>query len=284
MQNTAVFCDMDGTLLNSEHRISSRTQRAIAGLAGRGIPFAVVTSRGIAGTYPVLELGGVSCTAVTYGGGVILDEGRNVIFHDGFSRAKAQEVADFLGAECPNVAWIAYSFEDWVSPHRSDPRVRREERVVMAEARDGGVDSIERDEVQKILCICDPEDTLEVERRLSERFPELTVVKSSDILIEVMPAGLSKAGAVRFLCDHWGVDPAATTMTCPCSRSRGTATSWATHPTSCLPACRFTRRATTRTASPASSRNSVSSGRGCLARKTLVRDEKPSSRLQNIRS
>ncbi len=208
MQNTAVFCDMDGTLLNSEHRISSRTQRAIAGLAGRGIPFAVVTSRGIAGTYPVLELGGVSCTAVTYGGGVILDEGRNVIFHDGFSRAKAQEVADFLGAECPNVAWIAYSFEDWVSPHRSDPRVRREERVVMAEARDGGVDSIERDEVQKLLCICDPEDTLEVERRLSERFPELTVVKSSDILIEVMPAGLSKAGAVRFLCDHWGVDPA----------------------------------------------------------------------------
>lgn len=208
MQNTAVFCDMDGTLLNSEHRISSRTHRAIAGLAGRGIPFAVVTSRGIAGTYPVLELGGVSCTAVTYGGGVILDEGRNVIFHDGFSRAKAQEVADFLGAECPNVAWIAYSFEDWVSPHRSDPRVRREERVVMAEARDGGVDSIERDEVQKLLCICDPEDTLEVERRLSERFPELTVVKSSDILIEVMPAGLSKAGAVRFLCDHWGVDPA----------------------------------------------------------------------------
>lgn len=78
----------------------------------------------------------------------------------------------------------------------------------MAEARDGGVDSIERDEVQKLLCICDPEDTLEVECRLSERFPELTVVKSSDILIEVMPAGLSKAGAVRFLCEHWGVDPA----------------------------------------------------------------------------
>lgn len=208
MPSTAVFCDMDGTLLNSEHRISPRTRRAIAGLAERGVPFAVVTSRGIAGTYPVLELGGVSCTAVTYGGGVILDEGRNVIFHDGFSRAKAQEVADFLGAECPNVAWIAYSFEDWVSPHRADPRVRREERVVMAEARDGGVDSIERDEVQKLLCICDPEDTLEVERRLSERFPELTVVKSSDILIEVMPAGLSKAGAVRFLCEHWGVDPA----------------------------------------------------------------------------
>ena len=208
MPSTAVFCDMDGTLLNSEHRISPRTRRAIAGLAERGVPFAVVTSRGIAGTYPVLELGGVSCTAVTYGGGVILDEGRNVIFHDGFSRAKAQEAADFLGAECPNVAWIAYSFEDWVAPDRTDPRLLQEERIVMAEAREGTIASIERDEVQKILCLCTPGSTGEVERRLKERFPEFAIAISSETLIEVMPAGSSKAGAVRTLCDLWGLDPA----------------------------------------------------------------------------
>lgn len=208
MPRTAVFSDMDGTLLNSSHRVSDRTRRAIAGLSDRGTPFAVVTSRGIAGTYPVLDLGGVSCAAVTYGGGIILDADRKVIFHDGFSRATAREVTDFIEAERLDAVWIAYSFEDWVSPHRDDPRIQREERVVMAQARDGDVRSIKSDEVQKVLCICDPACTLEVERRLRERFPGLGVVKSSDILIEVMPAHLSKAGAVRFLCECWGVDPA----------------------------------------------------------------------------
>ena len=87
-------------------------------------------------------------------------------------------------------------------------RLREEERIVMAQAREGSVASIERDEVQKVLCLCNPERTDEVERRLRERFPGLVIAKSSDTLIEVMRAGSTKAQAVRTLCDLWGMDPA----------------------------------------------------------------------------
>ena len=78
----------------------------------------------------------------------------------------------------------------------------------MAEAREGTIASIERDEVPKSLCLCAPGSTKEVERRLKERFPGLAIAVSSETLIEVMPAGTSKAGAVRTLCDLWGIDPA----------------------------------------------------------------------------
>lgn len=210
MPRTAVFSDIDGTLLNSTHQVTSRTRDAIRAVQAAGVPFVIVTARGVSGTYPLLDQQDISCTVVTYSGGVILDEARNVIHHHGLTRAQAQEVVSFAEAEGLDMTWSAYSFEDWVAPDRTDPRLLQEERIVMAEAREGTIGSIERDEVQKILCLCTAGSTKEVERRLKERFPEFAIAISSETLIEVMPAGSSKAGAVRILCDLWGLDPADT--------------------------------------------------------------------------
>ena len=203
---TIVFSDVDGTLLNSEHRITPLTRRAIERVQEQGIPFVIVTARGITGTYPMLDQNDISCFVVTYSGGVILDRERRVIYHRGFSKADAQEIIGFLSFEGFDVAWNAYSFEDWVTPDRSDGRVRNEERIVMAEAREGTISSIERDEVQKLLLICDSVQTPQIEARLKARFPQHAIARSSDILIEVMPAGTSKANAVRTLCDLMGAD------------------------------------------------------------------------------
>ena len=205
---TVVFSDIDGTLLDSHHRITPDTERAIRKVEASGVPFVIVTARGITGTYPLLDEYGIECPVVTYSGGVILDEGRNVIHHHGLTRAQAQEVVDFVEAEGLDMTWSAYSFEDWVAPDTSDERLREEERVVMARAREGTIASIERDEVQKVLCLCNPVHTDEIERRLRERFPQHSIAKSSDVLIEVMKAGSTKAEAVRTLCGIWGVSPA----------------------------------------------------------------------------
>ena len=208
MPRTAVFSDIDGTLLNSAHQVTPRTRDAIRAVQAAGVPFVIVTARGVSGTSPLLEQQDISCTVVTYSGGVIMDEGRSVIHHHGLTRAQAQEVVDFAEAEGLDMTWSAYSFEDWVAPDRADPRLLQEERIVMAEAREGTIASIGRDEVQKILCLCTPGSTKEVERRLKGRFPEFAIAISSETLIEVMPAGSSKAGAVHTLCDLWGIDPA----------------------------------------------------------------------------
>lgn len=205
---TIIFSDIDGTLLNSEHKITPLTQQAIRDVEANGIPFAIVTARGITGTYPVLEQHGIDCAVVCYSGGVILNERREVIHHQGLTKAEAQEIVDFCEGEGFDMSWSAYSFEDWVSPDVSDPRIKNEERIVMAQSREGDIASIERDEVQKILCFCNPACTDEIERRLHERFPQHSIAQSSDILIEVMRGGTSKANAVRTLCDLMGVDPA----------------------------------------------------------------------------
>ena len=205
---TIIFSDIDGTLLNSEHKITPLTQQAIREVEAAGVPFVIVTARGITGTYPVLEQHGIECSVVCYSGGVILNEKREVIYHQGLTKAEAQDIVDFCEGEGFDMSWSAYSFEDWVSPDVSDPRIVNEENIVMAKSRQGTIASIEKDEVQKILCFCNPACTDEIERRLKEKFPQHSIAQSSDILIEVMRGGTSKANAVRTLCDILGVDPA----------------------------------------------------------------------------
>ena len=208
LAKTIVFSDIDGTLLDSNHRILPRTRGAIERLQAGGVPFVIITARGITGTYPMLEQNGISCTVVCYSGGVILDRDRNVIYHHGFDKRTATEVVSFMQDSGMPAAWGAYSFEEWVVGDRGDPRIRNEERIVMATSREGTIDSIERDEIQKLLLICDPAATVRIEAALRERFRDLAIMRSSDVLIEVMPCGASKAGAVRTLCDLWDVDPA----------------------------------------------------------------------------
>lgn len=205
---TIIFSDIDGTMLNSAHELTPPTERAIREVQQRGVPFVIVTARGITATYPLLDRYGIECPIVTCSGGTILDEHRNIIHHHGFTKAEAQEVVDFAAAEGLPMTWSAYSFEDWVSPDVSDSRIKEEEHTVMTTSREGTIASIERDEVQKILCMCDAGTTDETERRLAERFPAYAVVKSSGTLIEVMPGGTTKANAVRTLCELWGASVA----------------------------------------------------------------------------
>ncbi|WP_041738551.1 Cof-type HAD-IIB family hydrolase [Coriobacterium glomerans] len=202
---TVIFADIDGTLLNSEHQITTLTRQAIDTVQNNGIPFVIVTARGITGTYPLLDQNGIRCPVITYSGGVILDEHRNVIYHDGLTRDRAADVVDFIESNNLDMVWCAFSFEDWISQDRSDPRILNEESIVMARSREGAIASVERDEVQKILCICNPAETNEIERRLGEHFSDLMIVKSSDILIEVMPMGTTKAAAIRRLCALWNL-------------------------------------------------------------------------------
>ena len=53
--------------------------------------------------------------------------------------------------------------------------------------------------------MCAPDAILEIERQLKASFPALSIVKSSDILLEVMKGGVTKAQAVLRLCQLFNV-------------------------------------------------------------------------------
>ena len=203
-----VFSDVDGTLLDSNKNVLPATRDSIAELISAGVRFAIVTARPPMGVYPILNKNGFNCTIVAYGGGLLLDEKGTVLGSTTMEANTAEEILRFVEEERFPLAWNLYAGDKWLVRDVNDPRVRKEARIVEAEPAAGDVSSLEAGQgVHKILCICDPGCILAVEKAVRERFPAVSVAKSSDILLEIMPQGVNKALAVHALCTAWDVAP-----------------------------------------------------------------------------
>lgn len=203
-----VFSDVDGTLLNSEHEITPLTRQSIEKLQGEGIPFVIISARSPSGIYPILDTYGFKCPIIAYSGALILDEKKNVLFHKGMGKPTARKIIDFLERSGFDLAWSAYSLDQWIVKDKSDPRIMEEERIVKAQAVQGTVDAAADAQINKILCICSPQDILEIEERLKKAFSDCSIVKSADYLLEIMEKGITKAAAVQKLCRMWNIDTA----------------------------------------------------------------------------
>ena len=203
-----VFSDVDGTLLNSQHKITPDTLRALNALREKNIPFVIISARSPSGIEPIVREYGLRCSVVSYSGSLILDENWHVVYHRGMSRAEAAQVLAFAERQKFQMTWCVYSFDEWITPDRTDPRIVREETIVKATARQGGIQDVTADEVHKLLFICDPACTDAIEAATKAAFPQFSVVRSSPILLEIMPGGTTKAQAVQTLCDLWNISPA----------------------------------------------------------------------------
>lgn len=201
-----VFSDVDGTLLNSQHQITPLTQKAVLQLKEKDIPFVIISARSPSGIYPILEEYHFKCPVVSYSGALILDENKNVLFHKGIRKSGAKKIIDFIENEQFDLSWCIFSLDEWIVKDKDDKRIIREERIVKALAKQGSIDMITDAQVNKILCICNPDKILEIEENLRRNFPEYSIAKSSDILLEIMENGITKETAVNTLCSLWNIN------------------------------------------------------------------------------
>ena len=77
----AVLCDLDGTLLTSEHTVSPRTVAAIRALSERGVLFGLCTGRDAQATEAMFELWGIDGLVdvlVGCGGAEVIDRAHGI--------------------------------------------------------------------------------------------------------------------------------------------------------------------------------------------------------------
>lgn len=202
-----VFCDVDGTLLNTEHRLTPLTRGAIRELEAADIPFVITSGRYPGAIRPFMREYGLSCPIIAYGGALALDRDGTILSRHSMPKTLAAEVIDHVEAAGYNLTWGVYAVNEWVVRDRGDKRVRREEDIVHATAVEGTVDTLTNAGVDKVLMMTEPGVIESVERDLRARFPTCAIIKSSPILLEVMAGGVSKSAAVRELCALWGTTP-----------------------------------------------------------------------------
>ncbi|WP_026527895.1 Cof-type HAD-IIB family hydrolase [Butyrivibrio sp. VCD2006] len=199
-----IFCDVDGTLVNSEHRVTDLTRKAILDLK---IPFVIVSARSPSGIYPILEKNGFDSAIIAFSGALIQDEDRNIIYQNGLEIPLAKRIIDFIESEKMSVAWNIFAGDKWIVKSRDDARVRREESIVEVKASEGSIEFLKEGEVvHKILCMCNPDEIDDIELTIRKHFPEVNAVKSSDILLEIMNKDVNKADSVKRYCDTLNID------------------------------------------------------------------------------
>lgn len=202
-----IFSDIDGTLLNVDHRMTPLTVEALKAWTDSGRLLLLCTSRPPMGVQPIIDRYHLDCGMIALGGALILNHEGKLIYENGMSAEVAKEVVSYIEEKNLDVTWNIYTASRWIVKDDQDSRVITEENIVEAKSEMNTLDSLGIDEqVGKILCMCTPETILETERVLKERFPELSIAKSSKMLLEINPAGVTKAVAVEKYCEIRGID------------------------------------------------------------------------------
>ena len=206
---SVVFSDVDGTLLDKDHRVSPRTVAAARVLCEHGIPLVLVSARMPEALDEIRRTLGNVGPVVCYGGAYVLDGDGAELLSRPIGIGRALEVRDFVTREAPDLCCMAYGYHAWVTSDRSDPRVRREEKIVGVTSTEGALEEHFSDRgLHKLLLAGEPASIERVERVAGAAFPSLTVVRSSPILCEVMDGQVSKAEGIEAVCRHLGVDAA----------------------------------------------------------------------------
>lgn len=129
-----------------------------------------------------------------------------ILSNEGMSKQTAATVIEFMTEKKFNLAWGIYSGKNWITNDRTDARILHEESVVEVESVEGTVALLPEDAVvNKILCMCNPACILQIEEDLKKAFPILSIVKSSNYLLEIMPAGMNKAKGIRKFCELFSI-------------------------------------------------------------------------------
>ena len=207
MQYKMVFCDIDGTLIDSEHRISRGIIQKIQELYHAGIPFILVSARMPSGIFPLQRELGIKAPIVCYSGALILNEQGNSVKTVGIDREKAILIDSFVKREWSNVCCSAYCYNDWIADNIHDKWIVQEQSITASVPIEGKISDLlpEEGHIHKLLCMGKAEEISALNNALKEKFSGLSIYRSKDTYLEIMNEAVSKSDAVKYLCKDYDI-------------------------------------------------------------------------------
>jgi len=206
----AVFLDMDGTLLRSDHSVSPATKGTIRKLTSKGIPVILVSARPLNAILPTArDLGLQDYPIVTLNGGYIV-ENEKPVFQAIVDLEATARVTELVH---PFKATIAYYLAtEWYS-EVSDSWTAHEQKIMDVNIKVAPIAELIRDwsaratGPNKMMVMSEPETIALVEQHLKSVFDHtLNIYPSKPTYLEVMDPKASKSNAVHFLIDRMKID------------------------------------------------------------------------------
>lgn len=203
--------DLDGTLTNSEKKITPRTRAALEKAMDAGVTVVLASGRPTVGIQPLakeLELDRRGGCILAYNGGKVVDcTTGETLYQKQFPAEMIRPVCDFVAEKGVNV--ISYDANGIVTEQPDDPWAGREGAIckIPLQKVESLADYLDYP-VCKLLITLDPARMAEVEPEAKQRFGEqLGVFRSCDFFIEVVPKGVAKDASLAALLERKGLLP-----------------------------------------------------------------------------
>lgn len=109
-----IACDMDGTLLNDEHEMSKRTEKALMDACAQGIRIMISTGRNFQSAYKTLENNHLICDYITCSGAEIRDQNLELKMCNFMEYEKCKEIYEKLSHELVRILFCTREKDHYV--------------------------------------------------------------------------------------------------------------------------------------------------------------------------
>ena len=197
----AVFSDIDGTLLNSQHQITPKTEEAIKNILKQGIPFIPVSARPPYAITPYTKQLGAQHGMICYSGALILDKNLTALYSVTLEPQDLQKLNALL-ADFAHLSISHYAGLDWFCNDVNNNWIKQESEITGLNAKllQGNLT-----DVHKILVMGSAEEIQTVEPVLKQALPHLSIHRSKDEYLEIMNPAATKTKAIQFMAQHLGI-------------------------------------------------------------------------------
>ncbi|OGI01123.1 MAG: hypothetical protein A2Y25_10015 [Candidatus Melainabacteria bacterium GWF2_37_15] len=202
-----IALDIDGTIMNKNYRISNRIKHAVEKAIKKGVYVLVATGRMYSATVPIgLELG-LKTPLVVYQGSMVREfyKSDDILLHHMINSELSYQLVEDLRKE--NIQINVYCddklYTESDSPMLQEYVTRR--KIPFQELESFG--DIKNFLPTKIMAM-DPDITKvdAIKQKLQEKYSDkLNITKSTDYFLEFVDIKCSKAGAILFLAERWGI-------------------------------------------------------------------------------
>ena len=220
-----LLADVDGTLVDSQKRITARAKAAIEKLTEAGIKFAVTSGRPPRGMKMIVEAVKLSAPLAAFNGGMLVEpDTMKVLVQQTLDAEIAQSVIDRVG-EFGLVVWV-YAGVDWYIQDLNSPHREKEERTVQFPPTVvKKFDEALRQGVAKVVGVSDDYALVaKAEKGIAEEFehgvharstttsrdcePSVSAARSQPYYLDITHPKANKGSVVEMLADLLKIPPA----------------------------------------------------------------------------
>ena len=204
----AIFMDLDGTVLTSDHKVSKNLIKKLQELEKKGVKNFVATGRTFASSKPFVNMLGIKNPVINYNGGRIVNPLTSEVIFE--KPVKAQDVDKLIKISREKKIHLnLYMDDNLYVEHETEEGEKYSESVEIPYYVKNFDEFIGKSST-KALFIAENSILLELKKELEEKLPHLNFVFSKPHYLECLNKEVNKGLAIKELLKKYGISPEET--------------------------------------------------------------------------